>query len=122
DEVKRLASWWTACGAGRPIGSGLFKTKTDFRTALWDTFAQFTKKPTQAQAIKKLRQHELCQRKESEGAIQNQTKTLRDWLSGYDDFENFDDAWDAYCWMNQAGYSSFDDGWKAYRQSIASGK
>ena len=66
---------------GRPQGSGLFKNTDDFLTALKDVLEKAHKKPTQIVALHALRQHPLCQGQTTDKPTQDQTKTLRNWLT-----------------------------------------
>lgn len=77
---------------GRPKGTGLFKSIEDFCVALRSVFEGFSQKPSEVQVIEQLRQHPLCQQKTSRAKLENQTRTLRDWIQKAE-YNDFHDAW-----------------------------
>lgn len=82
---------------GRPKeGSGWFRNIKDFRTAMKETLATQTKRPTQLRLLKLLDDHPLCQLKPDNERNQSHTKLLRDWLKKRLKLKSYDEALDRY--------------------------
>ena len=65
---------------GRPTGTGLFKDEYDFKKALKEVLEKFSKRPSQVQVLRAIRQHSLCQKPPKDPSEIKEAKTLRNWL------------------------------------------
>jgi hypothetical protein len=79
--LARLREWLPRPEEGRPEGTGLFRTPRDFELALKDVLGKARKKPSQREVLHAIRQHPLCRKQTTDFPSQNETKTLRNWLT-----------------------------------------